>query len=131
MRGRKWCDEKGQAAVEFAVVLPLLATMLLALVQGAITLNHYLTLTDAVRAGARAASAAAANGPAAATAAASQAITDAADGLELTGAPTVTSSTWSPGDPVTVSASVPYSISILGVTVASGTFTSRTTQRAE
>ena len=49
-------EERGQAVTEFAVVLPLLAVMLFGLIQGGITLNHYLTLTDAVRVGARAAS---------------------------------------------------------------------------
>jgi Flp pilus assembly protein TadG len=130
MRGRNWLSEKGQATVEFAVVLPLLATFLFAIVQGGIALNHYLTLTDAVRAGARAASTVATQGPGAATAAATQAMDDAADGLALENAQ-VSSPTWASGDPVTVSASVPYSISILGVTIASGDLTSQTTQRAE
>ena len=130
MRGRRWLSEKGQATVEFAVVLPLLAAFLVAIVEGGIALNHYLTLTDAVRAGARAASAVATQGPSAATAAATQAMDDAAGGLALQD-PQVTSPTWAAGDPVTVSASVPYSISILGVTIASGDLTSKTIQRAE
>jgi Flp pilus assembly protein TadG len=48
--------EDGQALVEFTLVLPLLVVLLLAIVQLGIAFNHYLVLTDAVRAGARAAS---------------------------------------------------------------------------
>ena len=42
----------GQAIVEFAIVLPLLLALVLGIVQFAIAFNNYLTLTDAVRAGA-------------------------------------------------------------------------------
>jgi Flp pilus assembly protein TadG len=122
-------EERGQAVTEFAVVLPLLAVMLFGIIQGGITLNHYLTLTDAVRAGARAAGVNAGLGAAGATAAATQAMQDAAGSLPLK-SPSVLS-TWNSGDPVTVQASVPYSITILGVTVASGDLTSKTIQRVE
>ena len=46
-------NEKGQAMVEFAIVLPILLMLVLGIIQFGITFNHYLTLTDAVRAGAR------------------------------------------------------------------------------
>ena len=46
-------DEKGQALTELALVLPVLCLLLFAIVQFGIAFNHYLTLTDAVRAGAR------------------------------------------------------------------------------
>ena len=46
-------DEKGQAMTEFAVVLPVVALVLFAIVQFGIAFNNYLTLTDAVRRGAR------------------------------------------------------------------------------
>jgi Flp pilus assembly protein TadG len=128
-RLRNTCEERGQAVTEFAVVLPLLAVMLFGIIQGGITLNHYLTLTDAVRAGARAASVNAGLGAAGATAEATQAMQDAAGSLALKSPQVV--STWQSGDPVTVQASVPYSITILGVTVASGDLTSKTIQRVE
>lgn len=122
-------DERGQAVVEFALVLPFLFILLFGIIQGGITLNHYLTLTDAVRAGARTASVSADLGAGGAAAAATTAMTNAAGGLALQD-PQV-QSTWQSGAPVTVSAEVPYSITILGVTVASGNLTSTTTQRVE
>jgi len=44
---------------------------------------------------------------------------------------TPTSPTWDPGSDVTVRATYPYSISLLGVVVKSGTLTSSTTERVE
>ena len=48
-------DEKGQTMAEFAIVLPLLVVLLFGIVQFGILFNNYVTLTDAARAGARAA----------------------------------------------------------------------------
>src|SRR5919204_6696583 len=45
--------EQGQTMVEFAVVLPVLAFILFAIIQFGLTLNNYVTLTSAVRDGAR------------------------------------------------------------------------------
>ena len=45
--------ESGQAMVEFAIVLPVLLVLVFGIIQFGIVFNHYLTLTDAVRAGAR------------------------------------------------------------------------------
>ena len=122
-------DEHGQAVTEFAVVLPILATILLAIIQCGIVLNHYLTLNDAVRVAARAAAANASLGAGSASAAGQQALTGAADGLSLQGVSI--NSSWQSGQPVTVSASTPYKITLLGVTVASGSFKSTTVERAE
>lgn len=130
MRRRLSVDERGQAATEFAIVLPLLMLVLVGIVQGAAMLNHWLTLNDAVRVGARVASIDAPLGAAAATSAAQKAIQDAAGGVTVTSVQ-VSSPTWSTGDPVTVSASTPYSISLLGVVVLAGNLTSSTTQRDE
>src|SRR5918992_177483 len=46
--------EEGQTMAEFALVLPMLAVLLFAVMQFGVTFNRYLALTDAVRAGARA-----------------------------------------------------------------------------
>jgi Flp pilus assembly protein TadG len=46
-------DERGAAAVEFALVLPLLVTLVFGIVQAGLALNTKLTLTHAVREGAR------------------------------------------------------------------------------
>ncbi len=48
-------DERGQSMTEFAIVLPILVVLLFGIVQFGILFNNYVTLTDAVRAGARAA----------------------------------------------------------------------------
>jgi Flp pilus assembly protein TadG len=45
--------ERGQALVEFALALPVLLILLFGAIQFAIVFNHWLTLTEAVRAGAR------------------------------------------------------------------------------
>ena len=45
--------EKGQTMVEFALILPILLVLMLGIAQFGITFNNYVTLTDAVRAGAR------------------------------------------------------------------------------
>ena len=121
--------EHGQAITEFAVVLPILATILLAIVQCGIVLNHYLTLNDAVRVAARAAAANADLGGASASSAAQQALTGAADGLALQNVSI--SSDWQSGSPVTVSAETRYAVTLLGVTVAAGNFKSTTVERAE
>jgi Flp pilus assembly protein TadG len=123
-------EERGQSATEFAVVLPLLMIFLLGIVQGAVMLNHWLTLNDAVRVGARIASIDASQGQATATSAAQQAMQDAASGVTLSGVQ-ITSPTWQSGDSVTVTASTPYTINLLGVVVMSGNLTSSTTQRNE
>jgi hypothetical protein len=52
-------------------------------------------------------------------------------GIELNVFVTPTSANWDPGSDVTVRATYPYSISLLGVVVKSGTLTSSTTERVE
>jgi Flp pilus assembly protein TadG len=46
-------ERAGTAAVEFALVAPMLLLLVLGMCQFGITLNQYLTLTNAVRSGAR------------------------------------------------------------------------------
>ena len=45
--------EQGQSVVEFALVLPLLLLVVVGIFKFGVAFNHYLTLTDAVRSGAR------------------------------------------------------------------------------
>ncbi|MGH3115221.1 MAG: TadE family protein, partial [Gaiellaceae bacterium] len=45
--------QQGQTMTEFALVLPLLALLLFGVIQFGIVFHQYVTLTDAVRAGAR------------------------------------------------------------------------------
>lgn len=132
-RFRKLTDESGQALTEFAVVMPVLFILIFAIVEGGLTLNNYLRLTDAVRVAARAASINGSEGFGAANAAARTAITEAVGGMPVqaiaVGAP---DGTWTAGSPVEVEASVPFEVKLpLVGTIASGTLTSKSTQRIE
>jgi Flp pilus assembly protein TadG len=49
----RWRREDGQGLVEFAVALPVLLLLLTAILQFGLVFNKYITLTDAVRSGAR------------------------------------------------------------------------------
>ncbi len=122
-------DERGQTMVEFAIVFPLLAVVLFGIVQFGILFNNYLTVTDAVRAGAREASVArqSANPVGAAT----TAVRNAAADLNQTNLAVTVTSGWIPGSDVTVQATYPYSISLLGWVLTSGSLTSKTTERVE
>jgi len=56
-QGRPWLsDRRGQAAVELALILPVLVLLLLGMLQVGIILQDYLQLQQAVEQGARAAS---------------------------------------------------------------------------
>jgi Flp pilus assembly protein TadG len=123
-------DETGQATAEFALVLPVLVAVVYAIFQGGAAVNRYVTLNDAVRAAARAASLQSTYADA--QAAADQAIS-AATGGRVTSAPVSDPQGWVSGQPVTVSASWNWAISLPDGTVVGGThsFTSSTTQRIE
>ena len=130
-------SEDGQAMTEFALVLPIFAVLLLAIVQFGIVFNNYVTLTDATRAGARKAAVSRFVGDHGASAV--LAVKTAASSLDQSSLnPTVTSTDasgavdWTtPGDVVTVTATYPYTINILGFSVQSGNLTSTTKERLE
>jgi Flp pilus assembly protein TadG len=119
--------------VEFALVLPILLTVVTMIVQAGIAYNHYLSLTDAVRAGARVAAVSrSATDPTTTT---KNAVIASGNGLGLTATQvTVTPAAvnpWQTGTTVTVSAQTPYKLSIFGIPVKSGVLTSTTTERVE
>jgi len=116
---------------EMAVVAPILLLLIFGIVQFGIVFNNYVTLTDAVRAGAR-------------TAAVSRNYGDRvnrtktkvrASATNLDTSPATlgitVDSTWEPGSDVTVTATYPYSISLLGKVVKSGSLSSTTVERVE
>jgi Flp pilus assembly protein TadG len=122
-------SERGQTMTEFALVLPLLVLLLFGVIQFGIAFNNYITLTDAVRAGARKGSVARhmTDPEGAVEAQVQAAATDLKPGdLDVT----VTSS-WEHGEDVTVTATYPYSISLLGLVVKSGELESKATERVE
>jgi Flp pilus assembly protein TadG len=128
--------EDGQAAAEFALVLPVLAVLLLGIAQFGIAFNHYLTLTDAVRAGAR--QAAVSRFVADPTTTTRNRVNNVASGLDtpsiqttVTGADGKSAPSWTPGTDVRVTSTYPYAINLLGLVVASGRFSSTTVERVE
>jgi Flp pilus assembly protein TadG len=110
-------NQEGQAMVEFALVAPILLLLVFGIVQFGILFNNYLTLTDAVRAGAR-------------QAAVSRTLTDPV-GTTKTRVTTAAANLKASDIDITVTATYPYSISLLGLVVTSGRITSQTTERVE
>jgi Flp pilus assembly protein TadG len=114
---------------EFALVLPILAFLLFAVIQFGIVFNNYITLTDATRAGARKAAVSRRDPNPRNTCIA--AIRTSARNLTQSDLNPDCASTWQPGEDVTVTATYPYSISLLGIFRKSGRLTSTTTERVE
>jgi Flp pilus assembly protein TadG len=116
--------------VELALALPLLLMLLFGIIQFGAAYNHYETVTDAARVGARkAAVSRLAPNP---TAVAEQAARDAASDLDQSQLQVeVTDPTWDSGSDVTVRVSYPYEINIFGIPVKTGLLTSTTTERVE
>src|SRR5436309_8305265 len=122
--------ERGQAMVEFTIVLPIFCMLLFGIAQLGIVWNNYIQLTDAVRAGARkAAVSRTASNPNQATITAVKASAVNLDqGKLVVDTPT---STWAPGSDVKVCAHYPYSINIIAAVVSAGNLDSCTTERVE
>jgi Flp pilus assembly protein TadG len=122
-------QEQGQAVVEFAIIMPLLALLLFAILQFGIVFNNYLTLTDAVRAGAR--KAAVSRHMTSRHSIVEAAVRASAQGIDDGDLDVKVSTSWEPASDVEVSASYPYSINVMGLVVASGRIESTTTERVE
>jgi Flp pilus assembly protein TadG len=122
-------NERGQTMTEFALILPLLVLLLFGVIQFGIVFHNYISITDATRAGARkAAVSRELSDPAGAARAA---VRTSAPGLDQDQLAVSVSSSFERGSDVTVAASYPYSISLLGLVVKSGRLTSETTERVE
>lgn len=116
---------------EFALVLPILALLLFGVIQFGLVFNNYLTMTDAVRAGARKAAVGRhlADPEGAAETATRAAATDLRQSdlnVDVSVDPK-----WEPGAETTVTADYPYRISLLGLVVRSGRMHSTTKERVE
>jgi Flp pilus assembly protein TadG len=122
-------EERGQSMAEFAIVLPILVVFLFGIIQFGILFNNYVTLTDAVRAGARVAAVARQDSDP--TGEATAMVRSSAANLDQSNLDVAVSSDWQSGDDVTVTATYPYSISLLGWVVSSGSLSSKTTERVE
>ncbi len=125
-------NENGQAMVEFALVAPMLALLVFAILQFGIAFNNYLTLTDAVRAGARTAAVSRREtDPKGVTASKvrASAVNLEPSKLQVSVSPSTTP--WKAGDDATVTATYPYEISLMGIAVKSGNLTSTSVERIE
>jgi Flp pilus assembly protein TadG len=132
--------ERGQALIEFALVLPLFLLLLLGIVQLGSVFRDYIALTDATRVGARQAAVARSIQPESARIPNIIARTErAAVNLDKTKM-TVSvqpvmidgvTTGWEQSGDVTVRATYPFKINIIGMVLYSGTLQSRTTERVE
>ena len=124
-------DDAGAAAVEFALVLPILLLLIFGIVDFGRLYFTQITLTDAAREGARVLALEGASGSGyTATQAATDATTRVQDAANSVGGTvTVTTGTCTVGDPVTVTASTDFSFltplpnlaNLLGITSVTGT----------
>jgi Flp pilus assembly protein TadG len=124
--------ENGQTMTEFALVLPILALLLFAVIQLGIAFNNYLTVTDAARAGARK-GATSLYGDGSPAAEAEQAARDSAENLDdgKLDVDVFANPAWEKGSDISVTVSYPYQVSLLGIVVKSGDLESTTTERIE
>jgi Flp pilus assembly protein TadG len=121
--------EQGQSMAELAVILPVLCLLLFGILQLGIAFNNYLTLTDAVRSGARKAAVSRYSSDPVGTTVTQ--VRTAASDLDSSKLTVTVSSSWQQGSDVVVTAKYPYSINLLGLVVRSGDLTSSTTERVE
>jgi Flp pilus assembly protein TadG len=127
----KMKNERGHTMTEFALVLPLLIVLMLGIIQFGIAFNHYVTLTDAVRAGARKAAVSRnSSDPAGECRAQVLASAGSLDTTELASNLSCTSS-WAPGAEVTVYADYPVEIKLLDWSIYSGRLKSEMKERVE
>jgi Flp pilus assembly protein TadG len=122
-------NQQGQSMTEFALVLPILVILLFGVIQFGIAFNNYITVTDAVRAGAR--KGAVGRHLQNPEAAVEQSVRNAATDLRQSDLNVSVTSSWQHGEDVSVTGSYPYSISLLGLVVKSGRLTSTTKERVE
>lgn len=131
--------ESGQALIEFALVLPLFLLLLLGIVQMGTVFRDYIALTDATRVGARQASVARSIQPESAripnviTKTQNAAINLDRNQMTITVTPVKVDGTsgWEESGDVTVRATYPFKINIIGMVVFDGVLKSRSTERVE
>ena len=133
MRARLRSD-RGQSAVELALFLPVLLTILYVVVQFGQVYLQYQEVSAATSEGARQASTMAVIAEPGRTSTITSTVRagtsmGATSTYDSSGLAVSVSSSWTPGSTVTVTSSYPASVSILGVTLYSGTLTTKRTVR--
>jgi Flp pilus assembly protein TadG len=130
-RGFRYRRDSGQALVEFTLLIPVLLFILFAIVQFGSLYNHYESITNGTRAGARMAVVSRLAGDPVGVAV--QAVRDSAPQLNQSDLNVTISPAppWTTGQQVTITATYPYSLDLFGFVVKSGTLTSTTKERVE
>ena len=123
--------QRGQAIVEFAIIIPILLTVLLGIMQLGVVYNNWVGLTDAARAGARKGAVCRTGCSPSASTATTNAVKASAANLDRSKLGVTVTSTWAQGADLTVRATYPWSVNILGIVVAGGTMVATTTERVE
>jgi Flp pilus assembly protein TadG len=126
--------ERGQSAVELALFVPVLLVVLFVVIQFGQVYLQYQEVSAATSEGARRAATMAGVADPGRTATITSTVRGGASvgtsgAFDSTGLAVTVSSSWIPGSPVTVTSSYPASVTILGVTLFSGTLTTRRTVR--
>jgi Flp pilus assembly protein TadG len=124
--------DNGQTLVEFALILPLLALLVLGIFQFGVAFHNYLAITDAVRVGARAAAVKRMNDPCGAAQSAIQSTVSDKQWDEMSASfdCDTPQGTDDPGDQITISVKYAYEIGLPDFS-ASGDLTSSATERLE
>jgi Flp pilus assembly protein TadG len=140
MTGRRR-REDGQALIELALILPIFLLMLLGIVQFGSVFRDYIALTDATRVGARQASVARSLGgtdtfktTAVVNSTKSAGVNLDPNKMTVTVTPLKLdglTAGWEGGGQVTVRATYPFRINIIGLVMFNGTLKSRTVERVE
>ena len=128
---RRTRRSRGQAMVEFTLILPMLLLLILGIYQFGQTYADYIQVTNAARDGGRKALVSRSD-----TSGVSDVITTAKNAtwwldknqMAVSVSP---GQPWTTGQTVTVTVTYPYSINLVGFVVASGTLKSTTTVRME
>ena len=121
--------ERGQALVELSLVAGFLCLMLLAVWQVGTVFSHYIGISEAARSGARAAAISGApttnNDAASLATAKSEGQFAAVNSASVPGMSVTISAigTWTAGSKVRATVTAPYSLTLFGVSVSSGTLT--------
>jgi Flp pilus assembly protein TadG len=134
MMGARLRGERGQSAAELALIIPILVTVLYVIVQFGRVYLQYQEVTAATSEGARRASTMAGVSEPGRTSTIVATVQDGSslgngESFDSSGLAVTVSSVWTPGSSVTVTSTYPASVSILGVTLFSGSLTTRRTAR--
>jgi Flp pilus assembly protein TadG len=132
--------ESGQALIELALILPVFLLMLLGIVQFGSVFRDYIALTDATRVGARQAAVARSilpesdRVPNVIAKVQKAAVNLDSNKMDITVEPIKVDGVtpgWEQSGEVTVRATYPFKVDLIGLVVFNGTLKSRTTERIE